>query len=80
MSGSLSKQSRELRERFSSQVRSHALSSLLQMAIQWLLAKGVTSVLVGVRTKAQLLENLDALEKAPLTETELAKIDAICNR
>ena len=54
--------------------------TLSQMAIQWLLAKGVTSVLVGVRTKAQLLENLDALEKAPLTETELAKIDAICNR
>ncbi len=51
--------------------------TLSQLAIQWLLAKGVTSVLIGVRTKAQLLENLAALDKAPLTETELAHIDSI---
>jgi len=48
-----------------------------QLAIQWLLAKGVTSVLIGVRTKAQLLENLAALDKPPLTETELKHIDLI---
>lgn len=51
--------------------------TLSQLAIQWLLAKGVTSVLIGVRTKDQLLENLKALDKAPLTEAELIKIDTI---
>lgn len=51
--------------------------TLSQMAIQWLLAKGVTSVLIGVRTKEQLLENLAALDKAPLTEEELQIIDRI---
>ncbi len=53
--------------------------TLSQLAIQWLLARGVTSVLIGVRTKTQLLENLAALEKAPLTQDELNKIDLICN-
>lgn len=53
--------------------------TLSQLAIQWLLAKGVTSVLVGVRTKEQLLENLDALNKSPLTEAELIRIDTIVN-
>ena len=53
--------------------------TLSQLAIQWLLAKGVTSVLVGVRNKEQLLENLAALEKAPLTEADLIKIDTIVN-
>ncbi|MBQ9531423.1 MAG: aldo/keto reductase [Eubacterium sp.] len=51
--------------------------TLSQMAINWLFAKGVTSVLVGVRTKAQLLENLDALNKTPLSEEELKMIDKI---
>jgi len=51
--------------------------TLSQMAIQWLLQNGVTSVLIGVRTKAQLLENLAALDKAPLTEAELKQIDSI---
>ncbi len=51
--------------------------TLSQLAIQWLLAKGVTSVLVGVRNKAQLLENLEALDKAPLTEKELEIIENI---
>ncbi len=53
--------------------------TLSQLAIQWLLSNGVTSVLIGVRNKAQLLENLKALEKAPLTEAELIKIDTILN-
>ncbi|MBQ7202676.1 MAG: aldo/keto reductase [Eubacterium sp.] len=52
--------------------------TLSQMAIQWLLANGVTTVLVGVRTKAQLLENLDSLNKPELTAEDLAKIDKIC--
>ena len=44
--------------------------TLSQLAIQWLLKNGVTSVLIGVRTKEQLLENLKALEFAPLTDEE----------
>lgn len=51
--------------------------TLSQMAIQWLLQNGVTSVLIGVRTKEQLLENLAALDKPPLTQEELARIDSI---
>ena len=51
--------------------------TLSQMAIQWLLQQGVTSVLIGVRNKKQLLENLDALNKAPITEAEMIKIDTI---
>ncbi len=52
--------------------------TLSQMAIQWLLQNGVTSVLIGVRTKEQLLENLEALEKPPITESEMARINSIC--
>ncbi len=52
--------------------------TLSQLAIQWLLANGVTSVLIGVRTKNQLLENLAALEKPDLTDDELKIIDDIC--
>ncbi len=52
--------------------------TLSQMAIQWLLASSaVTSVLVGVHSKEQLLENLKALEYEPLTQNELHKIDII---
>lgn len=51
--------------------------TLSQMAIQWLLARGVTSVLVGVHSKEQLLENLKSLEYAPLTKAELDRIDTI---
>jgi len=51
--------------------------TLSQMAINWLLTKGVTSVLIGVRTKAQLLENLAALEHSLLSEEEMQRIDNI---
>ena len=52
--------------------------TLSQMAIQWLLAdSAVTSVLVGVHSKAQLLENLKALEFAPLTKEEIDRINEI---
>ena len=51
--------------------------TLSQMAIQWLLQSGVTSVLIGVRTKEQLLENLAALDKAPISDAEMTKIDTI---
>lgn len=52
--------------------------TLSQLAIQWLLQNGVTSVLVGVRTKEQLLENLAALDKPPITDDEMKLIDSIC--
>lgn len=52
--------------------------TLSQMAIQWLLADdAITSVLVGVHSKAQLLENLKALDFEPLSKDELKKIDEI---
>lgn len=51
--------------------------SLSQMAIQWLLKNGVTSVLVGVHSKEQLLENLASLSKAPLTDVEMKQIERI---
>ena len=51
--------------------------TLSQLAIQWLLANGVTSVLIGVRTKAQLLENLQALEMPALSEEELNLIKIV---
>lgn len=53
--------------------------TLSQMAIQWLLQNGVTSVLIGVRTKAQLLENLEALNKAPISKIEMQMIEQILN-
>lgn len=54
--------------------------SLSQMAIQWLVKNhAVTSVLVGVHSKAQLLENLKALELNPLTDEEMKEIDRITN-
>lgn len=51
--------------------------SLSQMAIQWLLNNGVTSVLVGVHSKQQLLENLASLSKAPLTNADMKQIERI---
>lgn len=53
-------------------------TTLSQMAIGWLLSdSAITSVLVGVRTKAQLLENLAALDAPPLTKAERIQIDGI---
>lgn len=52
--------------------------TLSQMAIQWLLKEdAVTSVLVGVHSKEQLLENLAALKFEPLSQSELIQIDGI---
>lgn len=54
--------------------------SLSQMAIQWLLKdEDITSVLIGVHSKAQLLENLKALDYPELTKAELIQIDGITN-
>lgn len=52
--------------------------TLSQMAIQWLAQnENITSVLVGVHSKEQLLENLKALELPPLTKAELIQINGI---
>ena len=50
--------------------------SLAQMAIAWVLRDWrVTSAIVGVRSAAQLEENLNALTNPDLSEEELAEID-----
>lgn len=52
--------------------------TLAQMAISWLLKdKRVTSVLVGVSSKNQLLDNLDALKNKMFTKDELVLIETI---
>lgn len=53
--------------------------SLSQMAIGWQLRPGspVTSVIVGVSSEEQLIQNLGALESPPFTAAELAEIDRI---
>ena len=51
--------------------------TLSQLAIKWLLKQGVTSVLIGVRTKAQLEENLKALNNASITDNDIDEIEKI---
>lgn len=51
--------------------------TLSQMAIKWLWQNGVTSVLIGARTKEQLLENLGAVGGAGLSKEELEQIEKI---
>lgn len=54
--------------------------SLAQMAIAWLLKdKRVTSVLVGVSSEKQLLDNIGALQNLNFTERELQEIEKILN-
>ncbi|CAG8456165.1 3947_t:CDS:10 [Dentiscutata heterogama] len=51
--------------------------SPVQVALNWVSQKpGVTSPLIGARTKAQLVENLKALE-FKLTPEQLARLDAV---
>lgn len=48
------------------------------LALRWLLDKqGVTSVLIGASRPEQILKNLRVLDAAPLSEEEMARIDAI---
>jgi len=48
------------------------------MAVAWLLArKEITSVLVGVSSVNQLMDNLAALGNAAFTADELVEIDRI---
>ncbi len=52
--------------------------SMAQMAISWLLKdERVTSVLVGVSSKKQLLNNLGALKNLSFSPAELAEIETI---
>ena len=52
--------------------------SLAQMALQWVLRDDVvTSALIGASRPEQITENIRALDAAPLSEAELAQIDAI---
>ena len=54
--------------------------SLAQMALQWVLRdEVVTSALIGASRPEQILENVKALDAAPLSEQELAMIDEILN-
>lgn len=55
--------------------------TLAQLAITWVLRQpAVTSALVGASSVRQLDGTLDALEGAPLTDEELAAIDALVPR
>jgi L-glyceraldehyde 3-phosphate reductase len=52
--------------------------SLAQMSLAWVLRREeVTSVLVGASKPSQILDNLRAMNSAPFTREELARIDEI---
>ena len=52
--------------------------SLAQMALAWVLRdKRITSVLLGVSRKEQLLDSLKALEAGPFSQEELTQIDQL---
>ena len=52
--------------------------SLAQLALQWVLRRPVvTSALIGASKPEQILENIGAPSLSPLTDGEIARIDAI---
>ena len=51
--------------------------SLAQMAIAWLLAQDLTSVIVGASSVAQLDDNLQAINNIAFTPEELERIEQI---
>lgn len=51
--------------------------SLAQMAVAWLLAKDVTSVIIGASSVAQLEDNLQAINNLAFTADELQLIERI---
>ena len=52
--------------------------SLAQMALRWVLKdEEITSVLIGASKPSQILENLKIINKMPITDDELRKIDDI---
>jgi L-glyceraldehyde 3-phosphate reductase len=48
--------------------------TLAQMAISWLLAKDVTSVIIGASSVKQLDDNLQAINNITFTQEELNSI------
>ncbi|KAL9646234.1 hypothetical protein ABK040_010925 [Willaertia magna] len=48
-----------------------------QVAINWVLQKGIPSVLIGPRTFEQYLDNVKALE-FKLTEEQVSQLDQLC--
>ena len=55
--------------------------SLAQLALQWVLRdERVSSALIGASRPEQIMENLSALNAAPLADDELALIDRIVGR
>lgn len=55
--------------------------TLSQLAVEWLWQwGGVASVLIGVHSKKQLIENLGALKCEPLTKNEITQINAIAGK
>jgi len=59
------------------EVASKRGQSLAQMSIAWLLHQGVSSVLIGASSTAQLDENLASFENTEFSAEELAAIDRI---
>lgn len=55
----------------------HRGQSLSQMAIAWQLNRGITSVIVGVSSTAQLLQNLASIDTTTFTPEELTQIDRL---
>ena len=53
--------------------------TLAQMATVWDLRNSLTSVILGASRASQIVENVQALEKADFTPEELAEIDQILN-
>lgn len=51
--------------------------SLSQMAIAWQLNRGITSVVVGVSSTSQLLQNIAAIDNTTFTPEELNQIDRL---
>lgn len=51
--------------------------SLAQMALAWLLNKGITSVLIGASSVKQLLDNIDAQKNTSFSSEEINKIENI---
>ncbi|MDR1761914.1 MAG: aldo/keto reductase [Bacteroidales bacterium] len=75
-------QESELRNKLPKIQQLHALAqergqSLSELAIAWLWHKGVTSVLIGASSVAQLQTNLKALNSPQITAEEMGRIDTI---
>lgn len=60
-------------------VAQHRGQSLAQMAIAWLLHRGVSSVLIGASAVSQLQHNLQAIHQTEFSAAEIADIEKILN-